>query len=99
MSKRIVLCGLLVASLMTVTMGGCGKGLDVSKEAYDKVEDGMTLAQVEAILGKGQLQTGGSGGIGNLTGSAKVYKWIDGDKTITITFVNEKVKTRIHTGL
>ena len=99
MSKRMVLCGLLATSLMIVTMAGCGKSMDVSKEAYDKVETGMTLAQVEAILGKGELQTGGSGGIGNLTGSAKIYKWVDGDKTITITFVNEKVKTRMHTGL
>ena len=98
MSKRMVLCGLLAASLMIVTMIGCGK-VDVSKEAYDKVETGMTLAQVEAILGKGELQAGGSGGIGDLTGSAKIYKWVDGDKTITITFVNDKVKTRVQTGL
>ena len=99
MSKRMVLCGLLATSLMMVTMVGCGKGVDVSKEAYDKVETGMTLAQVEAILGKGELQAGGSGGIGGLTGSAKIYKWVDGDKTITITFANDKVKTKLQTGL
>ena len=74
MSKRMVLCGLLTASLMAVIMVGCAKGPDVSKEAYDKVENGMTLAQVEAILGKGELQTSASGGIGDLIGSAKIYK-------------------------
>ena len=73
MSKGLVLCGLLAASLMILTVvGGCGKGTDVSKEAYDKVQTDMTLAQVEDILGKGELQAGAGGGLGDLMGSAKV---------------------------
>ena len=99
MSKRTVLCGLLVTGVLVFAVAGCGKGKDVSKEAYDKVETGMTLAEVEDILGKGEEQVGGSTTIGGLSGSAKVYKWVDGDKKITITFANGKVKAKVPTGL
>jgi len=99
MSRRTVLCGLVAAGLLTLAITGCGKGTDVSKEAYDKVKTDMTLAEVEAILGKGELQTGASGTIGGLTGSGEVYKWVDGDKKITITFANGKVKAKVPTGL
>ena len=99
MSKHTVLCGLLATSMLMLAVAGCGQSTDVSKEAYDKVEKGMTLAQVQDILGKGELQTAASGGIGDITGSAKVYTWTQGDKTITITFVDDKVRRKLETGL
>lgn len=99
MSKHMVLCGLLAASLLMLVVAGCGQSTDVSKEAYDKVENGMTMAQVEDILGKGELATGASGGLGDMTGSAKIYTWTQGDKKITVTFVNEKVQTKMQSGL
>ena len=97
MNERIVLCGLLLSGLMLISVAGCAS--KVTQENYDKIENGMTLAQVQAILGKGELQTGASGAIGGLGGSAKMYKWVDGDKTITITFVNDKVTTKVQTSL
>ncbi len=97
MAKRLALCGLLLGGLMLMTTGGCGS--KVSKSNYDKINNGMTVAEVEKILGEGELQAGGSAGIGGLTGSAKVYKWIDGDKTITVTFVNDKVTLKVPSGL
>ena len=59
----------------------------------------MTLAQVQGILGKGELQTGASGAIMDIAGSAKVYKWVEGDKTITVTFINDKVTGKARAGL
>ena len=40
-----------------------------------------------------------SGAVGNLTGSAKVMTWKDGEKTITVTFVNDKVALKAQRGL
>ena len=99
MSKHIILCGLLATGLLMLVVAGCGPSTDVSKEAYDKVETGMTLAQVQGILGKGELQTGAAGGLGDITGSAKIYTWTQGEKKITVTFVNDKVKTKVPSGL
>jgi hypothetical protein len=59
----------------------------------------MTLADVENVLGKGEPQGGASGAVGNLSGSVKQYKWVDGKKTITITFVNDKVTLKAADGL
>ena len=97
MYKRTVLCGLLLSGLLVMGLAGCAS--KVTSENYDKIENDMTLAEVEGILGKGELQVGGSGALGDLGGSAKVYKWTDGEKVITITFVNDKVKTRLQKGL
>lgn len=97
MNTRIVLCGLLLSGLMLMSVAGCAS--KVTSENYDRIENGMTVAQVQKILGKGQLVTSASGAIGNLGGSTKVYKWVDGEKTITITFINDKVTTRLASGL
>lgn len=99
MLKQMTVYGLLAASLLALTVAGCGKGTDVSDEAYAKVENGMSLSKVQGILGKGELQTGASGAIGDLGGSAKIYKWTDGEKTITVTFVNDKVTAKARAGL
>ena len=84
----------VVAGMMAAMLAGCG-GSKVSKSNYDKISNDMTLAEVEKILGKGKQQTGG--GIGPL--SAKVVQWADGDKTITVTFMNDKVTMKTQTGL
>ena len=97
MNKRIVLCGLLLSGLMLMSVTGCAS--KVTQENYDKIENGMTLAQVQAILGKGELQTGASSAIGCIFLLSRPVKWVDGDKTITITFVNDKVTTKVQTSL
>ena len=57
MNKRMVL-GLLAAGLACTLVAGCGA--KVSKSNYDKIADGMTVAQVEDILGKGAEEAGAS---------------------------------------
>ena len=68
MAKRMAVYGLLAMGLLMVVVAGCGKGIDVSQEAYDRIENGMTLSKVQGILGKGELQTGASGAIGDIGG-------------------------------
>jgi len=97
MYRKIALCSLLVSALLFMSLAGCAS--KVTKENYDKIKVGMTLAEVEKVLGKGELQAGASGGIMDVSGSAKVYKWVVGEKAITITFVNDKVTAYHQTGL
>ena len=99
MSKGTVFRALIAGVLLMLVVSGCGKSVNVSKEAYDKIEDDMTLAQVQDILGKGELQTGASRGIGDIAGSARIYEWVDGDKKITVTFVDDKVAGKARAGL
>jgi hypothetical protein len=88
--------GAALVGLFLVVASGCGK---VSKENYDKVEAGMTLSQVEKMLGKGTEKAGVGGAVGNLVGSGRVMTWGDEKRSITITFVNDKVVTKVENGL
>src|SRR5262249_23298494 len=62
----------------------------VTKANYDRIKTGMTRKQVEEILGKGK--TGAGGAIEDFSGATVVWK--DGDKIITIGFINDKVKVK-----
>jgi outer membrane protein assembly factor BamE (lipoprotein component of BamABCDE complex) len=67
----------------------------ITKANYDRIKTGMTKKQVEEILGKGK--TGASGAIEDFSGATVVWK--DGDKIITIGFLNDKVKIKTESGL
>ena len=76
----------------------------VTKANYDKIANGMTLAEVEKILGKGTKEEGdGSGtaaqfGIAVPTagtaGRGEIYKWESNTNTITVGFRDGKVVTK-----
>ena len=94
---KLGLVGLVLAGLFLTMLAGCsGK---VSKGNYDKIQNGMTRAEVEKILGKPTEEAGGGGVAGEITGSAKVLTWADGEKSIMVTFVNDKVTLKAQTGL
>ena len=42
---------LVILSLLCVALAGCSGGTKVTVENYDKIQNGMTLKEVEAILG------------------------------------------------
>lgn len=97
MYKQIAIGVLLLSGLTLIGLTGCAD--KVTQDNYDQVKTGMTLAEVQAILGSGALQTSGSAALGDIGGSAKVYKWESEGKVITITFANDKVKLKTQTGL
>ena len=97
MIGRRALVGLLVLGLTLSVLPGCGS--KVSKSNYDKVKTGMTQAEVEGILGKGTEKAGVGGALGGIAGSAKVLTWTEGDKSITVTFLNDKVTAKVQQGL
>jgi hypothetical protein len=91
---RVIASALCAALLLTV---GCpGR---VSAENYARISDGMSYADVQAILGKGEEKAGVGGVIGNVAGSLRVVHWKSGDRSINITFVNDKVSLKVAKGL
>lgn len=73
----------LVISLNLISCGGP----PLTQENFDKIQNGMTLAQVQAILGEPTE----SSSVDVAVFSGAVSKWKQGDVTITIQFVNGKV--------
>lgn len=69
-----------------------GIGGDVSAANYAKIKTGMSLREVEKILGPGEELS--SSGEGN---SAMV--WQDGFKTISVIFIKNKVLSKSKVGL
>ena len=62
-------------------------GFNISQENFEKIQTGMPLAQVTAILGEPTE----SSSVDVAVFSGTVSKWRAGDATITIQFVNGKV--------
>ena len=96
MRMRQAAAVLLLASFVMVTATGCSK---VTKSNYDKIETDMTLDEVKSILGEGTEKGGVAGTIGDITGSGKVIVWEEGEKSITVTFANDKVLKKLSKGL
>ena len=82
----LLLAGMLV---LTATIAGCGS--KVTKDNFDKIKVGMTEKEVTDILGEGKEKAGVGISVPGVNASMKVMVWTDGDKTITVNFMNGKV--------
>jgi hypothetical protein len=73
----------------------------LNKDNYEKITNGMSVSQVESILGKGESQASSDVDLGEYGGhiSSEVMTWQSGMKVITITFSNGKVMAKAQTGL
>jgi hypothetical protein len=73
----------------------------LNKDAYDKISNGMSVSQVESILGKGESQASSNVDLGEYGGniSSEVMTWQSGTKVISITFSNGKVMAKAQNGL
>ncbi|MCW5765462.1 MAG: outer membrane protein assembly factor BamE [Phycisphaeraceae bacterium] len=94
-TRAAAAAGLAAAALL----GGC-KESKLTRDNLAQVKPGMTLTQVEAILGRGELEPTAEGtsisgaGIGSTDGRGKPPKimvWKEGRTRITVTFQNDKV--------
>lgn len=91
--RRMLALGLTVGLFVTA---GCSK---VSQENYEKINTGMTVDEVEDILGSGEVEGGGGVAIGDVELSGKVMHWGDDEKGIIVTFANGKVVSKAKKGL
>ena len=79
--RTVVLVMVICMSLMSCS------SLKISQENFEKIQTGMSLAQVTDILGPPTE----SSSVDVAVFSGTVSKWKAGDVTITIQFVNGKV--------
>ena len=97
MKTGYVLSALLISALLVTMLAGCGS--KISKDNFDKIKTGMTLSEVEGLLGKGTKAAGGAIDLGAITGSGDVYTWEEEGKKITVTFKDDKMIAKLQTGL
>lgn len=73
----------------------------INSENYNKINNGMSKSEVQAILGEGESQAESSVDMGEYGGniSSEAMTWQDGMKVISITFSNGKVLAKAKTGL
>lgn len=90
---------LIIILAFTLFLYSCSN--KVNKENYDKISNGMTISQVESILGKGESQASSSVDLGEIGGSinSEVKSWQKGSNIITITFSNGQVLAKAQSGL
>ena len=79
--RAVILVMVICMSLVSCSI------LKISQENFEKIQTGMSLAQVTAILGPPTE----SSSVDVAVFSGTVSKWKAGDVTITIQFVNGKV--------
>ena len=87
---------LLLCCLLLFT--GCG-GNRITKDNYAEVKTGMTLDEVESILGPGTEQASSDASFGGISIDMKSMVWQDEDKIISIIFSHGKVQSKSQIGL
>lgn len=94
---------LAAAAVVACAVAGCESA--VTMDNYEQLEKGMTLSQVESIMGgSGEDQTMGGVGIGatGVEGQAateSVYVWSEGNAQIIVTFRNGEMYNKRQVGL
>jgi hypothetical protein len=99
---------LLLALAGCLVVSGCDATSAVTKANYDKINTGMTEKEVTAILGAPTTESGMSASLpsagiagldiqGGSVGST-TKTWKEGNNSIVVNFVNEKVFTKFWTG-
>jgi hypothetical protein len=89
--RKPTLLKLTLAVALSAFLFGCAS--KINQANYDKIENGMTMEQVEAILGKATEAK--TAGIGPLSGTSAA--WSSDTVTISIKFVNGKVQLKSFT--
>ena len=90
---------LLVLALMGLfAVTGCGKSPSdvdsnsaVTKSTLDKIVPGMTVAEVQAILGTTESIQEGSARVGNQRVADEEHTWRNGQRVLIVSFVKGKV--------
>lgn len=87
----------LALLIMCAAVVGCGgRGSKMTQANYDRITDGMTLTQVEEVLGKGDVLKDapaleGVARVREKYKDAKVLTWEWKPKSILIVFADDKV--------
>jgi hypothetical protein len=100
---------LLLSVFLSAISIGCGSG---NLNNYEKVKDGMTESEVDALLGHGEVQSdvnvdvpsksisipiAGNIATPSLKTSGRIKKWESAVKTVTVAFQDGKVVSKAMT--
>lgn len=86
MPLRAAVSRSLALTLACALLTACGS--PINQENFDKIKPGMTLEDVQSILGKPDESSSTS--FGNLSGGSATWK--SDEAIITVQFVNDKVQ-------
>ncbi|MFN0136889.1 MAG: hypothetical protein ACKVS9_12325 [Phycisphaerae bacterium] len=95
MSHRRLLAAVVASAAL---LFGCAPSR-VTIENYERVNDGMSQAEVESILGKPNKSEGGGFSLGDFDAGGRVMIWKDGEKRIIVTITGGKVILKVQKGL
>jgi hypothetical protein len=89
----------LIILIITFFLFSCTN--KINKNNYDKISNGMSVSEVESILGKGVSQASSNTNLGDFGGnfSSENITWQKGMNIISITFLNGKVMAKAQYGL
>jgi hypothetical protein len=101
------LARLVFVLLLCLLLPACAS--KITKANFDKIKEGMTLEEVEKLLGKGTKDEGGDGsGVAAqfgvalpqapTSGNADKYNWESGGKSISVYFRQGKMVTKQASG-
>lgn len=101
------LARLLAALALCLFVTACGKN-KLTTENFDKLKDGMSVAEAEKLLGKGDREgdagnssAGAVGGVdlgGGTSGGGTVYVFERGDRKVRLTFRQDKLVHKMKEG-
>lgn len=91
----LLLATLILAPTLFV---GCGRNA-ITKDNYSQIKTGMSIDEVEAILGSGTEQASSDASFGGISIDMKSMVWQNEDKIISITFSHDKVQAKTQMGL
>ena len=89
--RYAILPALLLAVALLLALAGCGTSYD--QETYEKIQVNMTLKEVIALLGEPTESKGIN--LGGMSGTSATWK--DDHGTISLQFINGKVKVKSFT--
>ena len=92
---------LLIAVILGLSLTSC-IGSKVTKENFDKLETGitgMTVQKVKDVMGEPTEQNSGGIGLAGVGVSGRTMTWKDGDRSISIVFINEQAISKSQVGM
>ncbi len=101
----------LIFTVCMLSLTGAGCKNKITKDNFDKIENGMSLQEVERILGPGtpvggdgsgvaaQVGVDVGGGLGGRPSPLTEYTWESGGNSITVGIMRDKVVAKRKSGI
>ena len=92
---------LITAISLSFSLVGC-IGSKVNQANYDKIETGITglkIEKVKEIMGEPTEQQSGGIGLGGIGIKGNTMTWKDGNRSISIMFLNDQAISKSQNGL